>query len=151
MQPPTPEALRQLTYLRMALSPGEQHTTMNYHLRREQWATNLLRRYLLASGSLSGDSVPLVNRAKIDDLRTIVSTVLEVFRCEIRYRNVGDQFVQSFHRDTPVPADFDIDVFPSLGWNYGLLFAKAVQRYASQDRLSKALARQWVREGTMWE
>jgi hypothetical protein len=151
--PDDPGALRQLTYLHLAVSHCDQRTSMGYHYRREQWAKNLLQRYLLASGLLDESDRSAVARASINDLRTIVSTVLDVFQHHLGYGQTrgGDEFVESFFCDTDLPADFDGDVWPQLGWNYGLLFAKAIKRYGSQDHLSKTLARQWLKEGTMWQ
>jgi hypothetical protein len=148
--PDDPGALRQLSLLHLAVSHCDRRCSSGYHHRHEQWARNLLQRYLLASGRLDESEVAAVVRA-INDLRTIVSTVLDVFQHHLGYGQGGDEFVESFFRDIDVPANFDSDVWPQLGWNYGLLFAKAVKRYGSQGSLSKTLARQWVKEGTMWQ
>jgi hypothetical protein len=148
-----PVAVRQLSYLHLAVSHCDWRTSIAYHYRREQWAMNLLQRYLLASGLLDESDRSAVARANLNDLRTIVSTVLDVFQHHLGYDQTrgGDEFIESFFRDTDLPTDFDGDVWPQLGWNYGLLFAKAIKRYGSQDRLSKTLARQWLKEGTMWK
>jgi hypothetical protein len=146
-----PEALRQLTHLYLALTHCDQRTTGGYYHRRELWATNLLQRYLVASGSLNDKDATTVMRASIDDLRTIVSTVLDVFSPDLGYYDGDGELVQSCFVDTDVPADFNSDVFAPLGWNYGLLLANAVRRFASQDRLSLTLARQWIKERAMWQ
>jgi hypothetical protein len=149
--PDDPGALRQLSHLHLAISHCDWRFSSGYHHRREQWAKNLLHRYLLASGRLDESDVAATVRANTDDLRTIVSTVLDVFQHHLGRIQGGDEFVESFFRDIDVPATFDSDVWPQLGWNYGLLFAKAVKRYGSQGSPSKTLARQWVKEGTMWQ
>lgn len=77
-----------------------------------------------------------------------MSTALHVLDTS-RYSDGGD-WVHSFSRDTEIPPDFDNDVYPGLGWRYGKLLAQAFQRYTSRGGVSKTLARQWVKEGTMW-
>jgi len=99
----------------------------------------------MASGRLDQDAVA---RAKLADLRTIMSIVIDLLAA-VRY-SVGGKWVRSFASDIAVPPDFDDAVYPGLGWKYSRLLAQVFERYTSQGRVSKTLARQWAKEGTMW-
>ena len=58
--------------------------------------------------------------------------------------------MKKFASTAALPPNFDDDVYPGLAWKYGELLAQAFKRYTSQGRVSKTMARQWVKEGTMW-
>lgn len=139
-----PLQTKQLTYLHLAalqpfsLKSDDQH-------RRDEWSKSLIMRYMMASGRLSQE---VVERTSLNDLRTIMSIVLDIFDAD--RSGDGRDWLLSLSHDLPAPADFDTDVYPGLGWNYGKLLAQAFERYTSQGRVSKSLARQWVKESTLW-
>lgn len=140
----TPSQTKQLTHLHLAAVQPFSLTTEDQH-RRDAWSRGLLARYFLASGRLRRDAV---QRASLGDLRTIMSTVLDVFEFD-RYGE-GHDWVKKFASTAALPPNFDDDVYPGLAWKYGELLAQAFKRYTSQGRVSKTMARQWVKEGTMW-
>ena len=140
----SPTETKQLTHLHLAVLQPFSTDGANQH-RRDNWAKGLMVRYMMASGRLRQDEV---ESTSISDLRTVMSIVLDVFDSD-RYGD-GHDWVKSFSSKAALPSDFDNDVYPGLGWRYGALLAQAFQRYTSQGRVSKTLARQWVKEGTMW-
>jgi len=141
---PDPIDTKQLTWLHLAvLQPFAQDS--NNQRRRDDWAKGLMVRYIMASGRLDQDAVA---RASLADLRTIMSIVIGLLAAD-RYSE-GGKWVRSFASDVTVPPDFDDAVYPGLGWKYSRLLAQVFERYTSQGRVSKTLARQWAKEGTMW-
>lgn len=140
----TPAQIKQLTHLHLAVLEPFALDSDDQH-RRDDWAKGLMVRYMMAAGILRQDEV---ERTSLADLRTIMSIVLDVFEFD-RYGD-GHDWVKSCSCDAALPPNFDDDVYPGLGWRYGELLAQAFQRYNSQSRVSKTLARQWVKEGTMW-
>ena len=139
-----PLQTKQLTYLHLAvLQPFSLET--DDQRRRDEWSKSLITRYMMASGRLSQ---AVVEDTCLSDLRTIMSIVLDIFDAD--RSGDGCNFLLSLSHDLPAPADFDTDVYPGLGWNYGKLLAQAFERYTSQGRVSKTLARQWVKEKAMW-
>ena len=139
-----PLQTKQLTHLHLAVLQPFSVDSEDQH-RRDEWSKDLITRYMMASGRLSQE---LVERTSLSDLRTIMSIVLDI--CDTGLRGDGRDRLLSLSHDRPVPAEFDPDVYPGLGWNYGKLLAQAFERYTSQGRVSKTLARQWVKESTMW-
>lgn len=137
--------LKQLTYLHLATLQPFAAQSDNQH-RRDNWAANLLQRYMRASGHLSENEI---RGASLADLRMVMSTVLNVFDAA-RFGN-GREWLESFSRDDALPAGFDNDLYPGLGWDYGLFLAKAFRRYKSQGLVSKTLAHQWLKQCTMWD
>lgn len=140
-----PTQAKQLTHLHLAVLQPLSRDSADQH-RRDQWSKGLIVRYLMASGRLAQE---LVERTSLSDLRTIMSIVLDVF--DISRPGEDRDWVRSFASDAALPSNFDNDVYPGLGWGYGKLLAWAFWRYTSQGRVSKTLARQWVKEGTMWD
>jgi hypothetical protein len=139
-----PLQTKQLTYLHLAVLQPFSLKSNDQH-RRDEWSKSLITRYMMASGRLSQE---VVERTSLSDLRTIMSIVLDIFDAD--RSGDGRDWLLSLSHDLPAPADFDTDVYPGLGWNYGKLLAQAFERYTSQGRVSKSLARQWVKESTMW-
>lgn len=140
----TPAQIKQTTHLHLAVLEPFALDSDDQH-RRDDWAKGLMVRYMMASGLLRQNTV---ERTSLADLRTIMSVVLDVFEFD-RYGDEHD-WVYSFSSNVALPPNFDEDVYPGLRWRYGDLLAQAFQKYTSQSRVSKTLARQWVKEGTMW-
>ena len=135
---------QQLTYLHLAVLQPFSLESDGQH-GRDEWSKGLIVRYMMASGRLSQEAV---ERTSLGDLRTIMSIVLDVFGAD---SSVDDtDWLLSLSHNRPVPADLDADIYAGLGWDYGKLLAQAFERYTSQGRVSKTLARQWVKESTMW-
>lgn len=144
----TPDEMKQLTYLHMAVLQPYSVESDTQH-RRNNWAADLMRRYFRASGRLSENEIM---RASLVDLRAVMSTVLNVFDAVgLDYgRDDGRGWLETFSRNSGLPPDFDSGLFPGLGWKYGLFLAKAFSRYTSEGYISRTLAYQWLKECTMW-
>jgi hypothetical protein len=146
---PTPDVLKRLSFLHIATTSAEENRGSEYHVRRNAWTRDLLRRYILASRCLSQNESAAVYRASTADLRTIVGTVLNVFDHRSKYSE-RMQFLEHFTRDDEPPLDFDTNVYAPLAWGYGKLFAQAFRRFGLEESLSMTLAQQWVKETTIW-
>jgi hypothetical protein len=146
-----PVRMTHLTHLFMALDsyitfdPNRRSPT--YHELRDDWSEDLLRRYILASGP-PAPGVRHLERASLGDLRTIVSTVIELLSGSPYSSNA---LVARFRRDEPTPSDFDADIDPQVGWTYGRLLAAATERFLSKSTVSCSLATQWMKEDSMWK
>jgi len=136
--------VKQLTHLHLAVLQPSALDSDDQH-RRDDWAKGLLERYMRVTGRLRQDAV---ESASLADLRTIIMIVMDVFDGD--HYSESLMWIRSFSRDTALPPDFDDEVYPGLAWKYGNLLAAVFERYTSQGRVSKTLARQWVKEGTMW-
>lgn len=140
----TPSQTGQLTHLHLAVL--QPYTRNRDDQRgRDEWSRRLMVRYSMAYGRLEQDEV---ERTSVNDLRTIMSVILNVF--DHGTYGPGCDWLQSLRCDKAVPSTFDSDVYPGLGWKYGELLAQAFKRYTSQGQVSKALASQWAKESIMW-
>ena len=131
----TSTQMKQLTHLHMAVLQPFSLNSDDQH-RRDDWAKGLIVRYMVASSRLRQNEV---ERTSLGDLRTIMSIALDAFNV-VSYGD-GRDWLRSLSCGSAVPPDFDDDVYPGLGWKYGPLLAKAFERYTSQGRVSKTLAR----------
>jgi hypothetical protein len=93
----------------------------------ERWSCDLLRRYILSSGSFPQTEL---NHATVDDLSTVVKRVLTVLasteerlRCSLTLAEITTY--------TLPPTDLDDDVFLSFAWRYSPLLARAWREYVA--------------------
>jgi hypothetical protein len=146
-----PVRITHLTHLFMALDSyvtfDPNRSSTRYHELRDDWSEDLLQRYILASGP-PAPCVRHVERASLGDLRTIVSTVIELMSVS---RYSSNALVARFRRDEPTPSGFDADIDPQIGWTYGSLLAAATERFLSKSTVSCSLATQWMKEDSMWK
>ena len=115
--PPNPHQIRQLYLLQLAMNKIR-YTNMGQQQMVDAWSLRLFQRYLLADPSVREDEV---NSAILEDLRTIMETILRSFT----------SLKASFHlkaarlrRNREPEGGLDPDLAPALAWEYGRLFVE---------------------------
>jgi hypothetical protein len=93
----------------------------------ERWSCDLLRRYMLSSGSFPQTEL---NHATVNDLSTVVKRVLTVLASTEERLRCGLTLAEITTYTQP-PTDLDDDVFLGLAWRYSPLLARAWREYVA--------------------
>jgi hypothetical protein len=126
-----PDKIRQFCALHTAMNPG--HLRADYQQMVDNWAAQLLRRYLLADPSVRKEEA---KRATLGQMREAMRITLRLF--ESRSGNDFGRTAEAVRRDDEPVNRLDPDLLPMLAWKYGRVFVDiwraVVKRHSRQQQ-----------------